>query len=190
MAINRLCSIPDCGNPTNARGLCSSHYHRLRRYGDPLTPKQKKHGEVRRFYTEVVLNYDGDDCLIWPYHRMPNGYGQIGDKGKICVVSRMVCEDTYGPPPTSKHEAAHSCGKGHEGCVNRRHLRWVTHRENTADRIKNGTWGKKLTEETAREMLTLKGLLSRKAISVRFGVDPSSVWNVFTGRTWKHLRAE
>jgi hypothetical protein len=101
----------------------------------------------------------------------------------------MVCEQVNGPPPSSKHEVAHSCGRGHEGCVNRRHLRWATRKENHADRIKHGTLGKKLTEETAREMLTLKGLLSVKEISARFGIHRGSVWKLFTGKTWKHLNA-
>lgn len=30
-----ICSMSDCGSPAHARGLCSSHYNRLLRYGNP-----------------------------------------------------------------------------------------------------------------------------------------------------------
>lgn len=32
----RICSIPDCEKPLNARGWCKGHYYRWSRYGDPL----------------------------------------------------------------------------------------------------------------------------------------------------------
>lgn len=32
----KLCVIADCTNATFARGMCSKHYSRLRRHGDPL----------------------------------------------------------------------------------------------------------------------------------------------------------
>jgi hypothetical protein len=32
----RECAVDDCGRKTHAGGMCASHYHRLKRYGDPL----------------------------------------------------------------------------------------------------------------------------------------------------------
>jgi hypothetical protein len=163
------------------------HYARWRRYGDPLTLKKTADGDVQRFFKEVVLTHDGDDCLIWPYSRATSGYPQMRDKGKLRQVSRRVCEHENGPPPSSKHQAAHACGRGHEGCVNRKHLRWATRRENQTDRIKHGNWGWKLPEETVREILSLKGLLPGKEIAAQFGVSRSFVSQLFSGREWKHL---
>lgn len=34
--LGMVCSVPDCGRPVNARGLCKRHYYRFSRYGDPL----------------------------------------------------------------------------------------------------------------------------------------------------------
>lgn len=31
-----LCTIPGCGEPVDTKALCSNHYRRLYRYGDPL----------------------------------------------------------------------------------------------------------------------------------------------------------
>lgn len=34
--VKARCTVPDCGSPGLARGWCSSHYQRFRKYGDPL----------------------------------------------------------------------------------------------------------------------------------------------------------
>lgn len=36
MANKACCSINGCDKPAKTRGLCSGHYHRLKRYGDPV----------------------------------------------------------------------------------------------------------------------------------------------------------
>jgi len=131
-----VCSIPDCGKPHMARGWCQKHYFRFRRHGDPLGGAI---GDARRYFEEVILNYDGDECLPWPFSTADCGYGRIRIGGRKQVVSRAVCERVNGPPPTPAHEAAHSCGKGHEGCCTKRHLRWATRTENQAERVAHGT---------------------------------------------------
>lgn len=50
-----------------------------------------------------------------------------------------MCQKAHGDPPSPKHDAAHSCGRGHEGCVNPNHLSWKTKKQNQADRITHGT---------------------------------------------------
>jgi hypothetical protein len=35
----KVCVIEECPNPVLAKGLCSKHYSRLRRNGDPLAGK-------------------------------------------------------------------------------------------------------------------------------------------------------
>ena len=100
-------------------------------------------GEPMRYFREVVLAYDGNECQTWPYARSDRGYGQVYQDGRVEYVHRMVCEERHGPPPTPKHDAAHSCGKGHEGCVTKRHLSWKTHKENMADAIEHGTLGRR-----------------------------------------------
>ena len=56
-------------------------------------------------------------------------------KGKVRYVSRLVCEEAHGPPPTNKHEAAHA-PNGCIGvmCVNPDHIRWATRSENELDK--------------------------------------------------------
>lgn len=93
-------------------------------------------GEPERYLNETVMSFsEREECLSWPFARNANGYGKIRLGSRMLTVSRLVCERAYGDPPTPDHEAAHSCGKGHEGCVNPFHLRWATAKENAADRI-------------------------------------------------------
>lgn len=133
----RFCSVTGCTKNEKARRLCSAHYNRWQKYGDPTggRPARAKPGDATRFVEEVAVPFRGVKCLIWPYGKYPNGYGQIGVGGGTKVVSRLVCELAHGLPPTPKHEAAHSCANGHSGCVNPRHLRWATSKENKADVI-------------------------------------------------------
>jgi hypothetical protein len=92
-----------------------------------------------RFIKDVALIHREESCLSWPYSRDSYGYGNIWHESRMQPVHRVVCEYVHGAAPTPKHEVAHNCGKGHEGCVNPGHLRWATHRENMDDQYVHGT---------------------------------------------------
>lgn len=86
------------------------------------------------------MDYRESKCLIWPFGRVNDGYGQLSvGNNKIRKAHRVMCELVNGPAPTGRHEAAHSCGNGHLGCVNPRHLSWKTPVENRQDSKLHGT---------------------------------------------------
>ncbi|HEY3474959.1 MAG TPA: hypothetical protein VGK56_10135, partial [Anaerolineales bacterium] len=60
---NSICSIEGCSKGAEKRGWCGAHYLRWRKYGDPFVTKRTPRHEASRFYNEVVLTYDGNDCL-------------------------------------------------------------------------------------------------------------------------------
>lgn len=193
MANISICSIPDCGKPEKVRGWCNAHYNRWRRHGDPLaggTPS----GEPGRFFRKVVLAYEGDSCFPWPYGKDRKGYGQLWVDGKTHLVSRLVCEETHGAPPTRAHQAAHSCGRGHLGCVTKRHLSWKTPAENQADRLVHGTHsrgelvnGAKLTESQVLEIHAMKGTMLQKEIAANFCISQRTVSDIHQRRRWGWL---
>lgn len=81
---------------------------------------------------------DGD-CYRW-IGALANGRPQVGIKlgkwqYKGVYVSRIMCEEAHGPPPSPKHDAAHDTPNGCIGglCVNGEHLRWATRSENMQD---------------------------------------------------------
>src|SRR5262249_40076296 len=66
------------------------------------------------------------------------GYGFLNDgNGGTITASRLVCTLAHGEAPAEGMEAAHSCGN--RPCCNKRHLRWATCTENTADKLAHGT---------------------------------------------------
>lgn len=189
----KKCSVAGCERSHDARGYCKRHYMRLRSHGDPLAGAAIR-GHVQDYYNRVVLNYEGDDCLIWPFFRDKNGYGKMGRNGEVHLVTRCVCEDVHGPAPTERHQAAHSCGKGHTGCVTKKHLRWALPKENEADKLLHGTDNRGersglsvLTEEHVSEILALEGILSSVKIAEKYGVSAGAVGHIFAGKSWAWL---
>lgn len=192
MANLRVCSVPNCGKKHKALGFCANHFYRLKRHGDPLSGKTPD-GEPLRFVHEVASNYQGGDCLHWPFCKDEKGYGLLKVNGKMMPASRYVCTLAHGEPPP-KHDAAHSCGKGHLGCVNPNHLSWKTRAANMADKIAHGTrqcgergTGAKLTEHSVRKILHMKGKTTLREIALVFGVSKSTICAIHKGLTWPNV---
>lgn len=148
--------------------------------------------ETERFVGDVILPYSGEDCLIWPYARRSDGYGVIKRNKKQMLVSRYICILVNGDPPTSLHQAAHVCGKGHLGCVTPSHLLWKTFQENSDDKRAHGTQiigarnGRaKLTEDNVREIRT--SATPPSVLAEKFGVSMSTIIDIIQLRKWRHV---
>lgn len=134
--------------------------------------------------------YEGDYCLIWPFYRNPNGYGQLGYLGESYWAHRFMCELVKGPPPTPDHEAAHSCGNGAGGCAHPKHLSWKTKSENLLDCSEHGTQARsangnkgRLTSDQVEGIRALKGKKTQAEIAFTFGVSEPTVRDIFLGRS-------
>ena len=189
--LGRLCSIPGCERPARARSWCSDHYSRYRNYGDP-TAGRTPEGEPLRWLRKS-MPFFSESCVRWPYARKEEGYGAVLYEGVIMGAHRAACFIAHGPPPAPDMVAAHSCGKGHEGCVNHKHLRWATHQENVADRalherlgIARPRKGLKLTEQNVEEILAFRGKEKIATLAKRFGVHQSMISKIHNG----HRRAQ
>ena len=136
--------------------------------------------------------YAGDDCLPWPPSRQPTGYGALGYRGKLHYAHRMMCELAHGPAPSPAHECAHSCGKGHLGCVNPKHVSWKTRAENERDKIAHGqsAWGVNrprrhmLTVEKVAQIRALRDIKTITELSIMFNVTRSNIRKVLKYETW------
>ena len=186
------CSVEGCGRSSSrssfgCKGLCTRHYLRLLRHGDPLGGGLEP-GRCKKWIEENV-SHDGDDCLDWPFSRSVTGYGHLAVDRKGYLASRYMCILAHGNPPTSDHVAAHSCGNGHLGCVNPKHIRWATQKENCADikihgRKAGGAAGKtKLTDEAVAEIRSSSS--SQRELAAKFGVSQPIISRVKSGHLWR-----
>lgn len=137
------CSVLWCDRNSRPRAavrpdLCVGHKNRYVTHGDEVLGRALP-GEPQRWIDVVALKFTGDECLTWPFGRV-NGYGLVrSPRGFRKFASAYICELAHGPPPAPYYEAAHWCGEGRRGCVNPRHIRWATPKENTADKVRHGT---------------------------------------------------
>lgn len=187
-----ICKIDGCDKKTCSLGMCSAHYTRYKRHGDPLRGRTCL-GEPMKFLMSA-LESKNEDCITWPYARTKRGYGLVDYKGRQTSASNVACRLAHGEPPTDKHECAHNCGKGHEGCVNPKHLRWATKTENHADKHIHGTHNQgernhasKLTEDQARYVKSNLDNISVAELADRFGVTDAAIYAILNGRNWAWL---
>lgn len=151
-----------------------------------------KRGEGRTYrWLLAHVDYRDDWCLMWPFGSKLHGYGQMSHLGKRYYAHRFMCELAHGEAPSPLHEAAHSCGRGHEGCVNPRHLSWKTKSENLLDCRQHGTQVRsrfgiagRINADIAQEIRGLKGIKLQREIAEQFNISESSVSDVWLGRTW------
>lgn len=109
---------------------------------------------ARRAEFERLALLDTDDCVEWLFSKNSKGYGLVSVDGKVRTTHSVVCERHNGPRPTGYH-AAHRCGT--KACINYRHLRWATPKENEADKrdhgrvcvgARNGRWLGRFTDNS------------------------------------------
>lgn len=139
----------------------------------------------KRWLERHLDHQDKEFCLIWPFSRASNGYGQIGRERHI--PHRLMCEHRHGPAPSEIYQAAHSCGNGHNGCVNPWHLNWRTPAENQCERYQqHGLMpSRKLTPEQVDEIRALKSRERTVDTAQRFGVTEANIRQIQSGKTWR-----
>lgn len=149
-----------------------------------LSGKQGK-SPVMKWIADHIDYPHEDYCLIWPFATF-NGYGTFVEDGKKRFAHRVICDLKNGPPPTPKHQAAHSCNRGRFGCVNPHHLRWKTQSENLLEAPSRPKI--KLCLEQAMEIRSIKGLEPCETTAERFGVTECTIRDIQDGRTWKESK--
>lgn len=189
----RRCSVDGCSEPHSSKGFCANHYARFVRHGDPTKiVRETRSGDGVRFI-EWAVQQETDDCILWPYAKLKSGHPRLDIGGRAALATREVLFRVQGPPPTKRHQAAHAPVICHTpSCINPKHLRWATARENSADRRADGTHH--CGERIARAKLTADQVLAiradprpHKEIAVEYEVDVSHISGIKTRRTWRHL---
>lgn len=144
-----------------------------------------------RFWSKVALPND-QGCMLWTGKPNWQGYGRMDVRGRQIKAHRLSLFLSAGPPPTKKHETAHSCRN--RICVSPLHLSWKTRKENSDDRERDGTVPRgersgttTLTAEQVRSMRRqyAAGGVRQIDLGKQFGVAQTTVSQIVTGKFWK-----
>lgn len=196
MAKLSVCKVHGCRNSGKIRkGYCEPHYCRFRRHGDPLGGRAAP-GVPQKWLMDNA-SHTGDECLLWPFSKMTDGYAQVRWRGGVHRASRVMCYMAHGLPDCESLEAAHTCGNGHLACVNPRHLYWATKSQNLMDRVEHGTHNRGerafAAKLKAEQVIEIKKLISEspvKEIAKKYGVSEGAIYQIKKGRSWAWLTDE
>lgn len=113
--------------------------------------------------------------------------------GKSKLIHRLVLEAFVGPCP----EGLETCHNDGDFTNNKlENLRWDTHKENCADRIKHGTAARgethgkaRFTEEGIKSLRKeyAAGGVTYRSLAAKYDVHHSSIYSIVRKRNWKNV---
>jgi endogenous inhibitor of DNA gyrase (YacG/DUF329 family) len=183
-----VCEI--CGEVFIARPIDLQERH-ARFCSSQCLSKYRKSLGRDRFWSKVskdgpVLNTELGPCWEW-MGSCSRGYGVTHIDGSREFAHRFSWRDRNGEIPDGL-DVCHKCDN--PKCVNPGHLFVGTEKDNMLDMIKKGRGGNtKLTVHQVLEIRSnyLAGNVTQSRLSAEYGVTPSAIWSIVTGKTWKHI---
>lgn len=190
-----ICVIDGCPQRVNARGMCSKHYLRWKRHGDPSATPGTLRGEPMAYLLAVLTTRPACTAGRWLYSRNPHGYGMVRYEGRQIGVHALVCTWYHGPRPPGKI-ASHRCGKGHLGCFSPDCLYWATRQEDARDRVDHGTQRNPGTKLTPAQVDEIRARYTPQhwrrpstgptyeELAADYGVSKVTIFRVLHHRNW------
>lgn len=152
-------------------------------------PKNKKSD----FWKKVTVGLP-DECWEWQTGKDKDGYGVFWIDDKSIRAHRFSYKFHYGEIPDDKC-VCHHCDN--PSCVNPAHLFVGTNIDNIIDKQKKNRCYRPLGEKAVHAKLTDKNVytirilcndgISRKRLSVLFGICKSQIEFIVRGKAWPHV---
>jgi hypothetical protein len=138
-----------------------------------------------RFWSKVDKS---GDCWVWKAKKS-NGYGRYWKDNRHIIAHRYSWILANGQIPEGQI-VRHKC---RNKCVNPAHLELGTRKDNTDDRIRDGTEQKgetapcsKLTDDTVRQ-IRRRANESQVELAKEFNVSPPTIWKIIHKLRWTHI---
>lgn len=206
------CSIDGCDAEVAARGWCSRHWQRWRKYGDPHIVHPPSNGPqlppLVRFWAKVDKATAPDGCWTWTAGGDEDGYGHFKTDGRTWRASRWIFNQTNSVPLSAAEQVRHRCDN--PPCVRPDHLIRGSGADNSRDMVdrdrsaRGNRHGSRLHPETvmrgtrnAAHKLTddeVREIRARYAngelqipLAKEFGVTQVTVSLITRRKTWTHL---
>jgi hypothetical protein len=182
------CRVDDCSSPVKAALLCSKHYQRFTKWGDPIytknTPREASLDErlKRRGWTVTEFG-----CWEWSGATDGWGYGSISVNG-VQRGSHIVAYEAWVGPIEEGKILLHSCDN--PPCINPQHLHQGTYKENSQERdYRQRSATAILTVEQVREIrrLRLETKMTLAEIGSAFDTSRDNVASIVYRKTWKNV---
>lgn len=188
--MRKQCCIDDCSRPIVANNMCSKHYYRHRRGGNPHEKSRFEKTPLERFLSKVDKTSNKDGCWEWTGHRDSKGYGRFS--GGTNKAHRFSYETYVGLIPTGMC-VCHKCDT--PWCVNPDHLFVGTVKDNNNDMAQKGRHGRgggmrKLSEEEVVAIYRLKDAASPTVLGVQYGLDRNTIYAIWKQKIWKKVTTE
>jgi len=151
---------------------------------------------VERFWSRVDIR-GHDECWVWKASRRGGGYGSFVVNKRLENAHRIAWEIANGRPATRGLDMMHACDN--RACCNPAHLSEGTRSDNMRDMHTKGRGDSRVGSRhpmarlTEQAVLTIRELAARgvrrKTIAEEYGVKPSAIHDIVSGRSWTHLLA-
>lgn len=189
MRRSQQCYILDCIRLGNRGGLCSKHYQRWKKHGDPTKVSRKGSAPVLERFDLAIEKTDS--CWLWrgPFNRA--GYGKTRYKQAHITAHRLSWLLFRGAIPDGQW-VLHKCDN--PKCVNPDHLFLGNAQANVDDMIDKGRkvvatgerhGNAKLTKQMVQEIRTSTDTNAKLARAL--GLAPSCISKVRNGRAWRSI---